>query len=204
MTAFKHKLIKHLDEHNVKYGFLDHKLVYTAYDLAQTLREKLEHIAKTLVVKAGNNHVLVVLPGSHRLDVTKLKTCLGVKSVSIVDEQAIAKVFNIKAGAITAFGKLHDNTPVYVDKALTKAKKVVAATGNFEQSVHMGVKDFLKATQAKIAAFSEKSKLKLQARPEPRRRAKVKKAKKAPKKGTLRPVQGKTKRPMKKGAAKKK
>lgn len=177
--SFKHKLIKHLDDSKVKYGIIAHKRVYTAYDLAQTLREKLEHIAKTLVIKAGKDHVLVVLPGSHRLDTKKLKSCLGVSNVTIVDEKAMLQAFKIKTGTITAFGKLHDNVPVYVDKALTEAKKVVAATGDFEQSVHMSVKDFLKATQAKIAAFSEKSKLKLQ--------AKTKKVKKTPKKGTKRP-----------------
>lgn len=47
-------------------------------------------------------------------------------------------------------------------RALTRAKKVVAGAGNFEQALHMTAKEFLKATQAKLGDFSEKAKLKLQ------------------------------------------
>ena len=71
-------------------------------------------------------------------------------------------VFKVKPGAITAFGGLYKDTPVLMDKALTKAKKVVVGAGNFEQALHMTAKEFLKATEAKIGDFSEKAKLKLQ------------------------------------------
>lgn len=160
--ALSSKLKKLLAAKKVKYKVVDHKTVFTAYDLAQTLREKLENIAKTIVVKADKNHLLVVLPGNRRVDFSKVKKFLKAKKVDIDREGVMQTVFKVKPGAITAFGSLYKNTPVLMDRALTRAKKIIASAGNFEQALHMTVKDFLKATEAKLGDFSGKAKLKLQ------------------------------------------
>lgn len=167
--ALSAKLKKLLDAKKVKYKVVDHKTVFTAYDLAQTMKEKLENIAKTIVVKADKDHLLVVLPGNRRVDFSKLKKFLKAKKVDIDREGVMQAVFKVKPGAITAFGGLYKDTPVLMDKALTRAKKVVAGAGNFEQALHMTAKEFLKATQAKLGDFSEKAKLKLQVKTKPRR-----------------------------------
>jgi len=156
------KLLKHLDGKKVKYKVVPHKTVFTAYDLAQTLKEKLENVAKTLAVKADKDHLIVVLPGDRRLDLSKLQKFLKAKKVSIAKEGVMKTVFKVKPGALTPFGALYKKTPVYVDKALTKAEKVLASAGSFEESLHMTVKDLLKATEGKLGQFSEKSKVKLQ------------------------------------------
>lgn len=44
-------LLSYLDKADIKYEIVPHKKVYTAYDLAQTLGEKLDGIAKTLLVR---------------------------------------------------------------------------------------------------------------------------------------------------------
>ena len=156
------KLKKYLDAKKVKYNVVDHKTVFTAYDLAQTLKEKLENIAKTIVVKADTQHLLVTLPGDRRVDFSKLKKFLKAKKVEIDKEGVMQTLFKVKPGAITAFGALYKNTPVLMDKALTRAKKIVAGTGHFEHALHMTTKEFLKATEAKLGDFSEKAKIKLQ------------------------------------------
>lgn len=160
--AISSRLKKLLDAKKVKYKVLDHKTVFTAYDLAQTMKEKLENIAKTIVVKADKDHLLVVLPGNRRVDFSKLKKFLKAKKVDIDREGVMQAVFKVKPGAITAFGALYKDTPVLMDKALTRAKKIVASAGNFEQALHMTAKEFLKATEAKLGDFSEKGKVKLQ------------------------------------------
>ncbi|MBI4262617.1 YbaK/EbsC family protein [Candidatus Uhrbacteria bacterium] len=156
------KLLKHLDTKKVKYTVVPHKTVFTAYDLAQTLRAKLEDIAKTLVVKADKNHLIVVLPGNRRLDFSKLQKLVKAKKVDIAKEDVMQKVFGVKPGALTPFGALYKGAPVLIDTALAKAKKILAGAGTYEESLHMTVKDFLKATEGKLGNFSEKSKIKLQ------------------------------------------
>lgn len=162
---------KYLDKKMAKYDELAHKTVYTAYDLAQTLRKELNQIAKSLLVAADKAYIIAVVPAHMRLDLGKLKKALKAKKVKIPDEKVMVKVFKVKPGAMTAFGGLH-NVEVWVDKGLLKTKDVILGAGSFTDSVRMKAKDFIKMEQAKLADFAQKAGYVLQAK------AKVKKSKK--------------------------
>jgi Ala-tRNA(Pro) deacylase len=149
------KVINYLDKAKVGYKTIKHKTVYTAYDLAQTLKVKLSDVAKTLVVKADKIYVLVVLPASHKLDLGKLKKVLKAKKVEIAKEKIMKVVFKVKPGAITPFGELY-KVPVFIDKALLKAKKIIAEAGTYEDSVIMTAKNFIKAVKGTIGDFGKK------------------------------------------------
>ena len=149
-------------------------------EVRSPLREKLEHVAKTLVVEVDRNHIIVVLPGNRRLNIPKFKKLMRAKSVQIAKEKVMQLKFGVAPGAITAFGALHKKMPVVMDRTLMKAKKVVASMGAFEESLHMGVKDFLKATEAELADISEKTNLKLQIHPKPVQKRKTKKGRGKP------------------------
>lgn len=149
------KLLNYLDKVKVSYKTVKHKTVYTAYDVAQTLKAKLSEVAKTLVVKADKAYVLIVLPASHRLDLKKLKKILKAKKVEIAKEKVMSTVFKIKPGAITPFGALY-KVPVFVDKALLKAKKIIASAGTYEDSVIMTAKNFIKAVKGTMGDFGKK------------------------------------------------
>lgn len=150
------KVLNYLEKNKIRFEIIKHKTVYTAYDLASTLKAKLNEVAKTLVIKADHRHILVVLPANNKLDLKKLKKFLKAKKIEIAKEGIMPKVFKVKAGLITPFGKLYQNTPVYIDKALLKAKKIVTSAGSFEESLHLKVKDFLKATEGKLGSFGKK------------------------------------------------
>lgn len=157
------KLQTYLAKLGVAAEAVAHKTVYTAYDLAATTGVKLEAIAKTVLVKVEppygetqSRHVIVTLPASHRLDLTALKRVLRVKKVMIPDERVMAKLFRMKAGALTPFGELHKRTPVILDRAILKARKVLARSGSFTDSVFLKPKDFLRATKGSLASFTKK------------------------------------------------
>lgn len=156
---------KHLDKLEVKAEAVAHKVVYTAYDLAQTTGLKVEGIAKNLLVKvepyygaAKSKYVIVVVPASHQLDFKKLAKALKVKKVSIPSETIMKNLYKIKPGAMTAFGAIHKNTPVIVDKQMLKAKKILTRSGSFTESLFLSAKDFVKAAQAEVHTFAVKTK----------------------------------------------
>ncbi|MFZ5364220.1 MAG: aminoacyl-tRNA deacylase [Patescibacteria group bacterium] len=153
--AIPKKLLNYLDKAKIGYKIIRHKTVYTAYDTSQTLRAKIGEIAKTLVIKADKNYLLAVLPASHKLDLGKLKKIAKAKKVEIAKEGMMKKIFKIKPGAITPFGQIY-KVPVYVDKSLLRAKKIIAGAGTFEESVVMTVKNFLKATEGVTGIFGKK------------------------------------------------
>lgn len=152
------KVTSFLKKQKIKHDVLLHKRVYTAYDLAQTLKKKLSEVAKTLVVKLDKDHVILVLPASHQVDFKAFKKATGAKKVDIDRENVMVKLFKVPAGALSPFHGTMNKIPVYVDKALLKAQKIVVQAGSFEESVHMKTKDLLKTVEGKLVNVSKKRK----------------------------------------------
>ena len=164
ITKFPQKLAKYLEKAGVKHNILEHKTVYTAYDTAVTMGKKLNEVAKTLLVAADKDYYLVLLPADNNLDFKKLAKDISkatgkkIKSVKIPGEKVMEKLLKVKAGAMSAFGGLH-KLPVVMEKKLAKAKKAVFASGSFNHSVEMAVKDFVKLENAMLGNFGIKKKV---------------------------------------------
>lgn len=166
ITKLPPKLVKYLDKAGVKHDVLEHKTVYTALDVATTMKKKLDEVAKSLLVKADKDYYLILLPADYNLDFKKLGKCVGmqtgkkVKVIKIPGEKVMEELLKIKAGALSAFGGFH-KLPVMVDKGLAKAKKAVFSSGSFNHSVEMMVKDFVKLENAILGSFGIKKKVKV-------------------------------------------
>jgi Cys-tRNA(Pro)/Cys-tRNA(Cys) deacylase len=164
IVKFPQKLAKYLEKAGVKHNILEHKTVYTAYDTAVTMGKKLNEVAKTLLVAADKDYYLVLLPADHNLDFKKLARDISkatgkkIKSVKIPGEKVMEKLLKVKAGAMSAFGGLH-KLPSVVEKNLLKTKKAIFASGSFNHSVEMAVKDFAKLENAALGSFGVKKKL---------------------------------------------
>jgi len=169
MTASK-KILLHLGKKNVKFEIVKHKKVYTAYDLAQTLGEKLDRIAKTLLVevdlpelhKKGKNYFVAIVPASYYVDLGKLKKALKAKKIMLVPEKVMAKL-GLQPGALTPFGSLR-GLGVVIDKGLLKAEKVIVGAESFTESLRVRIKDLMKAESPLVGVFGKKSGVKLQKR----------------------------------------
>jgi prolyl-tRNA editing enzyme YbaK/EbsC (Cys-tRNA(Pro) deacylase) len=160
-------LQKYLDKLELKPAALSHRTVYTAYDLAKTTKLKLQDIAKSMLIKVEppfgdkkHKYLIAVVPASHQMDFKKLAKVLKVKKVSMAAESVMAKLYKVKPGAMTPFGPFHKKTPVIIDKALLKSKKIIARGGSFTESLVMSGKEFLKSTEGVVASFAQKAKKK--------------------------------------------
>ena len=158
------KLVKYLEKAGVKHNILEHKTVYTAYDTAVTMGKKLNEVVKALLVAADKDYYLVVLPADHNLDFKKLAVQIGkitgkkIKAVKIPGEKVMEKLLKVKAGAMSAFGGFH-KLPIVLEKNLLKTGKAVFASGSFNHSVEMAVKDFVKLENAALGSFGVKKKI---------------------------------------------
>ncbi len=179
-TKIPAKILKYLEKTGVKHNILEHKTVYTAFDAAATMKKKLNEIAKSLLVKADRDYYMIVLPADNNLDFKKLEKIISkhtgkkIKSLKIPSEKIMEKFLKIKAGSISAFGKLY-KIPVIVDKKLEKAKKAVFSSGSLNHSIEMAVKDFIKTEEAILAIFGVKKKFKKTSVKKTRKSVKTKK-----------------------------
>lgn len=164
------KLQAYLKQHKLAPEIVEHKTVFTAYDLAQTLKVKLDTVAKTLLLKVqqpkavsadereqkATRHILAVLPASRRLDLVKVKKVLKAKSVSIASEKDITKALSLKPGSQTPFGSLH-GLRVVMDTALLKTSRALFSAGHFTASLRLKVKDYHKAEQPLLGDIGKKA-----------------------------------------------
>jgi len=160
------KLIKYLEDQGVSHKILEHRTVYTAFDAANTLKKKMDEIAKSLLIKADKDYYLVILPASQNLDFDKLKKFISklktkdVKTISIPGEKIMAEALKLKKEALSAFGKLH-KLEVIMEKKMADTKKAVFSSGSYNHSVEMAVKDFVKLENAVLGSFGVKKKSKI-------------------------------------------
>jgi Cys-tRNA(Pro)/Cys-tRNA(Cys) deacylase len=188
-TKLSPTLVKYLEKAGIDHKILEHKTVYTAWDVAATMKKELSEIAKTLLVAADKDYYLVILPADHNLDFKKLAVFLTkhtgkkVKVVKIPSEKVMENLLKIRAGALSAFGGLH-KLPVVMEKKMAKSKKAVFPSGSFNHSIEMAVKDFIAFEKAVLADFGIKKKLPkvVKAKPKKKPVKKIKKAKRKNKK----------------------
>lgn len=160
------KIIEHLKKNNIKHEVLEHKVVYTALDLASTLKARLNEVAKNLLVRVDQNYYMVIVPATHNLNLKKLKEFLskkGIKArvVELPGEEIMKKALKLKKEGIAAFGSLYQ-IPVIIEKNVLKNKKSIFNPGEFVKSIRMSVKDFVKLEKPLIGAFGDIRKMKKQ------------------------------------------
>lgn len=190
------KITLHLGKKKVKFEIVPHKTVFTAYDLAQTLGEKLEKIAKTLLVsveiptlkKKEKRSYLVVVPATYYVDLEKVRKTLKATKAELAPEKVMAK-FGITPGALSPFGSVR-GLGVVVDKALLKTKEVIVGAESFTEHLRMKIKDLVAVEAPIMGMVGKKSGVRVQ---KPPKRA-VKK---------VRPPKGKPAKKAAKKAAKK-
>ncbi len=165
-TKIPVKLIKYLEKAGVKHEILEHKTVYTAIDAAITMKKKMQEIAKSLLIKVDKDYYIALLPADNNLNFDKLKKTISketkkeIKTIKIPGEKIMENALKIKAGSLTAFGKMH-KAKVIVDKKMEKIKKAIFASGSSNHSIEMAVKDFIKLENAILGNFGIKKKIKL-------------------------------------------
>src|SRR5262245_27737056 len=93
---------------------LRHEPVYTSEQAAAVRGTPLASGAKALVVKAGADFVLLVLPADRKLDSRKARDGLGVKALRFATREEVEQLTGLQPGSIPPFGSLF-GLPTYCD-----------------------------------------------------------------------------------------
>ena len=140
MTA--ERVRAHLDELGISYDLVDHKVAYTAQEIAAAEHIAGESFAKPTLLMADGKLVMAVLPGPRRVDFEKARRALGAEEVRLANETDFSLAFpDCEVGAEPPFGNLY-GLSVYVDDRLT-ASRIVFNAGSHRQTMAMALSDFL-------------------------------------------------------------
>jgi Ala-tRNA(Pro) deacylase len=112
-------------------------------------------VAKTVVVEAGKEYFLIVLPSSCHVKPEKLAQVVG-RPVRLATEAEFASLFpDCELGTRPPLGELY-GLPVYVDESLSVDKKIIFSTGTHRDAIRMKYDDFVKLARPTVSSFAVK------------------------------------------------
>jgi len=140
---------EYLEEKQVAYTHCTHRLAYTAQEVAAAQHIPGREMAKTIVVRADDQFVLVILPAVLKIDMRALRDELPFKRVELASEKEFAGLFpDSEVGAMVPFGNLY-HLPVYVDQSLSADEEIVFNAGTHVDTIKMKYQDFDRLVQPK-------------------------------------------------------
>jgi Ala-tRNA(Pro) deacylase len=131
-----------LREKGVPFTVLRHEPVFTSEQAAAVRGTPLSSGAKALLVKAGDEFRLLVLPADRKLDNRKARQALAVKALRFATREEVAHWTGLQPGAIPPFGSLF-GLPTSCDPALADNASINFNAGDHAISVQMAYADYL-------------------------------------------------------------
>ena len=144
------RLKEYLEENKVPYTHCTHRLAYTAQEVAAAQHVPGREMAKTIVLKADGQFVLVVLPAMLKADLKALRSQLPYKRVELASENEFSALFpDSEVGAMVPFGNLY-HLKVYADKSVAASPQMVFNAGTHVDTIRMAYKDFERLVQPQV------------------------------------------------------
>jgi Ala-tRNA(Pro) deacylase len=146
----KDRLQAYFREHNVSFETATHSEAYTAQEVAAALHVSGHQLAKVVMVWAGDELTMTVVPASGRVDLRRAAEVLGADKVRLASEAEFAGRFgDCRVGAMPPFGNLYD-LPVVVDPALAEYDDIVFSAGTYTDSMKIAYDDFERLVQPEV------------------------------------------------------
>jgi Ala-tRNA(Pro) deacylase len=146
-------LQKHLDR-NVTYEVITHDPTMSSTRTAQACHVSGERLAKAIVLRHDGRYMLAVLPATHHVRLSDLKTQIG-DDVDLADEREIRQLFpDCALGAVPPVGEAYE-LDVIVDDSIQKQPDVYLEGGDHATLVHMDQGQFARLmAEARHGRFS--------------------------------------------------
>jgi Ala-tRNA(Pro) deacylase len=143
------QLIDCLTHNNVQYEILHHTEAMTAQRIAQAEHVKGRRQAKVVMIKSGDQRLMMVLPADHQIDLEKVERVIG-KAASFDKEDEFKSLFPDSAiGAMPPFGNLY-GLPTYVDKSLAEQDYIVFEAGTYTDAIMISYLDYEKIVRPRV------------------------------------------------------
>jgi Cys-tRNA(Pro)/Cys-tRNA(Cys) deacylase len=114
-----------------------------------------EQLIRTIVVRRGEaDYVFVLVPGGRQIDWPLLRAHLGVKRLSLPDQDEARDSTGYERGAITPFAS-STTWPVVADLTVADRDVVAIGAGAHGVNVHIAPADLIRLLHADVAAVTK-------------------------------------------------
>ena len=145
----KEKVLKKLNQLNIKYELIDHPPAYTIEEMENLNLEEKGHIVKNLFLKNSNGkkHYLVVLKGDKKADLKSIRSQIESSALSFASEERLQKYLGLLKGSVTPLGIINDEdhcVNIIIDNDL-KNESIIGVHPNVNAStVFISYNDMIK------------------------------------------------------------
>ena len=141
---------EHLMATGVGYSLSDHDPAFTAQELAAAEHVPGRMVAKPVILWAGGELVMAVVPATSRVDLDLAAASLAVPAVAMAQESEFAERFpDCERGAEPPFGSLY-GMRTCIDVSMTTIHELVFAAGSHSRSMKIDTQDYLEAAKPDI------------------------------------------------------
>jgi len=152
----KDRLEAYLREKQVPFEVRHHPVAYTAQEVAASEHVPGKMLAKTVMVLADGEMVMLALPAPYQVDMEKAGTALRAGEVRLAREEEFEGAFpDCEVGAMPPFGNLYD-LPVYVEETLAEDETIVFRAGTHTDTMSVKYADFERLVEPSVAEFARR------------------------------------------------
>jgi len=120
----------------------------SAEESARLQRIALGQLLRTIVVRRGaDDYVFVLVPGGRQIDWPKLRAHLGIRRLSLPDQEEAREATGYDRGTITPFGSV-TAWPVIADATIRDTGRVAIGAGAHGTNLHVTSEDLLRTLAA--------------------------------------------------------
>lgn len=147
------KLLDYLSSKGVDFTVMHHEEYYTAQEEAAAQGLSGHVFAKTVVVHADDEPVLLVLPASHRVDLARVEELLRAE-VRMANESEMKRLFpDCEVGAEPPFGSQF-GVRTLVDEHLAQQERIAMRACSHTEVVLLAYADYARLEQPEVARFA--------------------------------------------------
>ena len=150
------KIKQYLDDHETKYLSINHSPAYTAREVASSAFVPRREFAKSVIVDADGEEIMVVVSASRHVDLAAVAEASGAGNTRLATEEEFESRFpDCDVGAMPPFGNLYD-MPVYMDEMVRAVDQICFNAGSHQQIFRMECDDYVNLVSPRIGNFAVK------------------------------------------------
>jgi Ala-tRNA(Pro) deacylase len=150
----RERLENYLREDQVRFEEHHHPRAVSAQEVAASEHVPGRMLAKTVMVLADGEMVMLALPAPYQVDLEKAAAALGVDEARLAEEEEFEDSFpDCEVGAMPPFGNLY-GVPVYVEKTLAEDETIVFRSGTHTETMSVTYTDFERLVEPIVVQFA--------------------------------------------------
>jgi Ala-tRNA(Pro) deacylase len=145
-----------LRSHGVWFEALLHRPVSSSTKRAGSVHVPGRGVAKTVLIKAGDSYLLVLLASTSRIDLSRLSEVLGTPPAQVrlaTPEELFELFVDCEPGVVPPFGRLYGLTTL-VDSELADSAEIIVGANTRHEGLRMLFHDFQKLEEPIRASFT--------------------------------------------------